>query len=184
MRRGSAISAFDSTLTRPRITLARPSGQPTPPPPTPARPPTAVRRAPGYTLPVHEMGIALEIHRVCRDALREHGAGRIESVRVAVGELTAVEPDLLRFAWEAVVAGGPHAGSTLEVEWCPAMQRCGSCGEVRDRAAGSWLRICPDCGRPLEVRGGDELDVLELRFTPDDDGAAAGGPVEGAGGGP
>ncbi|PWB78729.1 MAG: hydrogenase maturation nickel metallochaperone HypA [Holophagae bacterium] len=122
------------------------------------------------------MGIALEIHRVCRDAARQHGPGRIESVRVAVGELTAVEPELLRFAWEAVVAGGRHAGSTLDVVWCPATQLCSQCGDVKDRAAGSWLRICPACGRPLEVTGGDELDVLELRFTPDDD--AGGAPAD------
>ncbi len=119
------------------------------------------------------MGIALEIHRVCREATRQHGAGRIESVRVAVGELTAVEPELLRFAWEAVVAGGPHAGSELEVVWCRATQRCSRCGDVEGRTAGSWLRICPGCGSPLEVSGGDELDVLELKFTPDDEAGTA-----------
>jgi hypothetical protein len=26
------------------------------------------------------------------------------------------------------------------------------------------MRICPDCGMPLEVSGGDELDVLDLSF--------------------
>jgi hydrogenase nickel incorporation protein HypA/HybF len=119
------------------------------------------------------MGIALEIHRVCREAVRQHGTGRIESVRVAVGELTAVEPELLRFAWEAVVAGGPHAGSELEVVWCRATQHCSHCGEVEGRTAGSWLRICPGCGRPLAVSGGDELDVLELKFTPDDEAGTA-----------
>lgn len=119
------------------------------------------------------MGIALEIHRVCREALGPHGAGRIESVRVAVGELTAIEPELLRFAWEAVVAGGPHAGSELEVVWCRATQRCSRCGDVEGRTAGSWLRICPGCGSPLEVSGGDELDVLELKFTPDDEAGTA-----------
>jgi hydrogenase nickel incorporation protein HypA/HybF len=113
------------------------------------------------------MSIALEIQRVCSDAVRQHGAGRIGSVRVAIGELAAVEPELLRFAWEAVVAGGPHAGSSLEVVWCPANQRCSRCGEVKDRATGSWLRICPDCGLPLDVTGGDELDVLDVTFTPD-----------------
>jgi hydrogenase nickel incorporation protein HypA/HybF len=121
------------------------------------------------------MGIALEIHRVCREAVRNHSAGRIESVRVAVGELSAIEPELLRFAWEAVVAGGPHAGSELEVVWCPAIQRCGRCGDIEGRAAGSWLRICPVCGLPLEVTGGDELDVLELKFSPDDHAGTAAG---------
>jgi len=93
------------------------------------------------------MGIALEIHRVCREAVRHHGAGRIESVRVAVGELTAVEPELLRFAWEAVVAGGPHAGSELEVVWCRATQRCSRCGDVELTTS--------DVGLELESEGGE-----------------------------
>lgn len=115
------------------------------------------------------MGIALEIHRICCDAVQSHGAGRIETVRVAVGELAAVEPDLLGFAWEAVVVDTPHAGSRIEVVWCPATQRCARCGEIKERVEGSWLRICPDCGLPLEVTGGNELDVLEVSFLADDD---------------
>ena len=114
------------------------------------------------------MGIALEIHRVCLDAIAPQGEGHIETVRLAVGELSAVEPDLLRFAWEAVVADGPHARSSLDIVWCPAQQRCVECGEVEARAEGSWLRLCPDCGRPLQVSGGDELDVLEVTFLADD----------------
>jgi Zn finger protein HypA/HybF involved in hydrogenase expression len=90
-------------------------------------------------------------------------------VRVAIGELAAVEPDLLAFAWEALTAEGPDAGSRLEIIWCPADQRCASCGEVKDRAEGSWLRLCPDCGLPLEVRGGEELDVLEVTYLADID---------------
>jgi hypothetical protein len=31
------------------------------------------------------------------------------------------------------------------------------------------MRICPDCGLPLEVSGGSELDVLDLTFEPDED---------------
>jgi len=115
------------------------------------------------------MGIALEIHRICCDAVKGHGAGRIETVRVAVGELSAVEPDLLGFAWEAVVADTRHAESRIEVKWCPATQRCGRCGDVKERVEGSWLRICPDCGLPLEVTGGNELDVLEVTFLADDE---------------
>lgn len=115
------------------------------------------------------MGIALEIHRIACDAVSGQGTGRIDSVRIAVGELAAVEPDLLSFAWEAVVADSPHAESRLDVLWCPAHQRCGRCGEVKERVEGSWLRLCPDCGQPLEVTGGDELDVLEVTFIADDE---------------
>ncbi len=115
------------------------------------------------------MSIALEIHRVCREVLTEHGGGRLEMVRMAVGELSAIEPDLLDYAWQAVVADGPDAGARLEVTWCPARQHCSTCGEDKSRSEGSWLRICPDCAMPLQVSGGDELDVLEVTILADDD---------------
>jgi hydrogenase nickel incorporation protein HypA/HybF len=122
---------------------------------------------------VHELSIAHEIYRTCRAAVAAHGEGRIESVKVAVGELSAVEPDLLVFAWEAVVAGGADAAARLDVEWRPASQHCPSCGEVAERAPGSWLRLCPACGQPLAVEGGDELDVLQVSFVPDHEEEAA-----------
>jgi len=121
----------------------------------------------GYTYPVHEMGIAIEVYRTCRETIEEHGGGRLQGVRLAVGELSAVEPDLLVSAWEAVVFDSPDAGAELEVRWCPALQFCSSCDQAKERSEGSWMRVCPDCGFPLQVSGGDELDVLDLTFEED-----------------
>ncbi len=123
-----------------------------------------------YTVPVHEMGIAIEVYRTCREAVEANGGGRLQQARLLVGELSAVEPELLVYAWEAVIAGGPDAGAELEVEWRPAIQHCAGCGEVHERAEGSWLRLCPDCGLPLQVTGGDELDVLQVSFEADESG--------------
>lgn len=114
---------------------------------------------------MHEMGLAAEIHRIARSAVDDHGAGALESVTVVVGELAAVEPDLLEFAWQALVAGGEDEGSRLIIEWRPVRQHCAACGEVPERAAGSWLRLCPRCNEPLAVAGGDELDVRTVAFS-------------------
>lgn len=124
---------------------------------------------------MHEMGIALEIHRVCREVVAEQGGGRIDSVRMAIGELAAVEPDLLTYAWEAVIAGGPDDGARLVVDWHPARQFCTQCDEDKDRSEGSWFKICPDCGQPLAVNGGDELDVLAVTIATDEASARAPG---------
>jgi hydrogenase nickel incorporation protein HypA/HybF len=115
---------------------------------------------------MHEMSIAAEIQRIGRAAIERQGDGRLEAVRVAVGELTAVEPQLLKYAWEALTRGGPDEGARLEVEWRAALQFCPTCGEGKTRGVGSWLRLCPDCGMPLKVEGGSDLDVLEVAFTP------------------
>ena len=122
---------------------------------------------------MHEMGIALEIHRVCREVVAEQGGGRIDSVRMAIGELAAVEPDLLTYAWEAVIAGGSDEGARLVVEWHPARQFCAQCDEDKNRSEGSWFKICPDCGQPLAVNGGDELDVLAVTIATDEGPARA-----------
>jgi len=127
----------------------------------------------GRTL--HELSIAQEIYRTSRAAVAAHGPGRLERVKVAVGELTAIEPDLLTFAWEALTGGGPDAGSLLEVEWHPARQFCAACNADKPRAQGTWLRLCPDCGQALQVSGGQELDVLQVAFLPD---GAGGGELE------
>ena len=117
---------------------------------------------------VHELGIATEIYESCRAAVDREGSGRLQAVKVAVGELSAVEPDCLRFAWEAIVAAGPDAGCSLDIEWRPARQFCANCGEVKPRPETRWLRVCPDCWQPLRIDGGLELDVLEVSFEPED----------------
>ena len=103
---------------------------------------------------MHELSLATEIYRTCRATIDARGPGRLDSARVAIGELAAVEPELLVYAWEAVVSGGRDAAARLEVEWHPAQQTCAT------------------CGGPVQVAGGDELDVIDLTYTPDDEEAA------------
>ena len=114
---------------------------------------------------MHELSLATEIYRLCRSRMAEPAA-RLERVCLAVGELSAIEPDLLRFAWEAVTAGGPDANAALEVEWRRARQTCAACGEVAERAPGAWRNVCPRCGGALAIEGGMELDLLRFEYQP------------------
>jgi hydrogenase nickel incorporation protein HypA/HybF len=114
---------------------------------------------------MHEMGLAVEIYRAARAVADERGGGTLESVTVAVGELAAVEPDLLEFAWRGVVDGTDDSRACLVVDWRRARQACRMCGDVAERAQGSWLRLCPRCGEPLRVEGGDELDLRRVAYT-------------------
>jgi len=113
---------------------------------------------------MHELSIVTEIRRISRAAVAGEGEGRLEEVVVAVGELSGVEPELLLRAWEALTADGPDAGSLLRIDWRRARQHCPDCRASKDRAEGTWLRVCPDCGAPLHVEGGMDLDVLRVTF--------------------
>lgn len=114
-----------------------------------------------WTFRVHEASIALSI---LDTACTYVGNGSLKSIRLAVGELSAVEPELLRFAWEAVTQGSCHQGSSLEIDWCPARQFCSNCGVEKDRIKAGWELYCDVCRRPLEIRGGRELDLLEISY--------------------
>ncbi|MFI5371396.1 MAG: hydrogenase maturation nickel metallochaperone HypA [Candidatus Eisenbacteria bacterium] len=114
---------------------------------------------------MHELGLAMEIHRRARAHVEANSPARLARVVVAIGELSAVEPELLRFAWQAVTTGSEDDGAVLDIEWCAAVQRCLDCGERAERATGAWLPSCPRCGRPLSIEGGTELDLLRVVLT-------------------
>ncbi len=131
---------------------------------------------------MHETGIALDILCSARAAVRrqlgEGARGRLLTVKVAIGELAAVEPELLRLAWQASTAGGPDDGARLEVRWCATTRFCRQCRAEKGSAEGSWLPLCPDCGEPLRVEGGRELDLESVEFDHEEGGPAppGGGP--------
>lgn len=111
---------------------------------------------------MHELSIASELLRLVEERLERRGARALRRVRVAIGELSSVDPRLLRYAWEGVVAGSPHERAELVIEWHPARQSCALCGSIIERQPGTWMRVCPDCGLPLRVEGGDELDLVGI----------------------
>lgn len=115
---------------------------------------------------MHETSIAQAILETSQKVVAEHGGTRIVRVKVAVGELSAVEPELLQYAWEAVTVEGPAQGAVLEVDFRPARQRCPACGPV-ERTPGAWLPLCLSCGAPLSVEGGNELDLVQVEFETD-----------------
>jgi hydrogenase nickel incorporation protein HypA/HybF len=117
---------------------------------------------------MHEMSVALSLYEQCRALADERGAGRIETVRVAVGQLSTVEPDLLRFAWEAITQAGSDAGARLDIDWRPARLRCATCHADKASTPDGWPLVCPDCGCGLRVEGGTELDLLQLAFVIDE----------------
>lgn len=116
---------------------------------------------------MHEVSVAEALWRLCqaeRDQRAPYESSHISRVRIDVGELASVEPTLLALAWQQVASETGEAAPPLDVRWCAARQTCTACGEVAERQPGSWLRLCPDCNRPLRVEGGDELDLVELEF--------------------
>lgn len=103
---------------------------------------------------MHEYSIVQAlIDRVTEEA-RSHGALKVRSLSVQVGQLSGVEPELLASAYELCRPGTLCDRAELALARVPAVWECSRCGGAI--AAGAVLR-CPRCAAPARLRQGGEL---------------------------
>jgi hydrogenase nickel incorporation protein HypA/HybF len=112
---------------------------------------------------MHEVGIASSILECVAEKAKRHLDVKVLAVGVRIGELSNVDKDALKFAFEALTLGTPLEHLKLEVEWCPRRQKCLACAEeffVHDLEL-----ACPKCGANHSTCiGGTELDIAYLEL--------------------
>jgi hydrogenase nickel incorporation protein HypA/HybF len=107
------------------------------------------------------MGITAEVLSAVNDAAVKAGAVRVNLVRLTIGELTAIMPDALQFAWEAMTPGTLSEGAVLEVRQIGARSKCLECGTEWEHD--QYDRLCPSCGSfACEVLTGNELRIDDV----------------------
>ena len=120
---------------------------------------------------MHEMGIANSILEGVAAELRRRPGSRATKVGVRIGEMAGVDPDALKFAFEALTLDGPLHGLELDVEYRARRHRCRECKgffEVHD-----FELECPGCGSlNSECITGDELEFAYLEVEEDEPCAA------------
>jgi hydrogenase nickel incorporation protein HypA/HybF len=107
---------------------------------------------------MHEISIAQSIIEIAEAKAREANSGRIQVIKIRLGEFTTVVREALEFAFEVARQETLAENARLEIETVPMVVRCVSCGSVKDPVRDVCL-ICPQCGLPLEVLSGEELQV-------------------------
>lgn len=110
---------------------------------------------------MHEISLAESLVDLIESEREKQGFARVRAVRLALGALGHVDPDAIRFCFDAVTRGTVAEGSRLDIATVPGEAWCLDCGktvQVTERIA-----PCPDCGQSrLQVRGGDDLRLTEL----------------------
>ncbi len=120
---------------------------------------------------MHEMGIANSILETVRAEARRFPDGHIRKVGVRVGELAGVDPDSMRFCFDALVRETDFEPLTLEIEYYTRRHQCRACRSIF--AAPLEGAHCPACGgTDSEFLAGDEL---EFTFLEVEDGAGSSG---------
>ena len=106
---------------------------------------------------MHEYSIVASlIDRVQQEASAYAGA-RVHRLHVKIGELSGVELDLLKTAFDTFRERTICDRAELAIDTVAAAWACPSC--KRSVARGAILR-CDSCGRPARLEHGDEI-ILE-----------------------
>ncbi len=120
---------------------------------------------------MHELSIASGLVEKLLEFAGKNPDKKIVEVLLAVGELSHIEEEQLRFSYEAITAETPLEGSHLKVEKIDAMVRCPHCS-YRGRpkywdGALSGIPVatleCPACGKATEATDGKECAIKSLR---------------------
>ena len=129
---------------------------------------------------MHELSIASAVVDSVLDFFCERSVKRVISVKLAVGELSHVEEEQLRFCYVAITQETPIQGSDLEIERVEAVVRCAACGysgrpkywEDAIAAAPIPTMQCPNCGCTVEPVEGNDCAIKSIRFATEDNGLA------------
>ncbi|MFP3927671.1 MAG: hydrogenase maturation nickel metallochaperone HypA [Desulfobacteraceae bacterium] len=110
---------------------------------------------------MHEMSIAQGLAEIVHEEMEKAGATSLHSVRLAIGEMSAVVPEALAFGFQVVTAGTRMEGAELKMETVPLRGRCRDCG--LEFTIQNHEFLCPRCnGGGIEILSGRELTVLEI----------------------
>ncbi|MEW6117748.1 MAG: hydrogenase maturation nickel metallochaperone HypA [Nitrospirota bacterium] len=110
---------------------------------------------------MHEMSITMGMLDIVKEQMAKHGVTKLMKVRIKVGEMTAVEPESLRFCFEACTKDTPIEGAVLEIEEVPLTGRCRECGDVFHLEG--YCARCPVCqSASVDHISGHELNIVSM----------------------
>ena len=110
---------------------------------------------------MHEVSVAHALLGQILEVAVAHGARAVTGATLSIGELTCLEAETLRFAFEALARDTLAAECTLAVVVQPLEVQCPACG--RRGEASPHESGCPACGSvPVAVVAGRDLRLLTI----------------------
>lgn len=112
---------------------------------------------------MHELSIVASMLETVKEQMEKNGAKHLKGLKMRLGEMTALEPDSLRFCFDVSIEGIPSLqGAALEIEEVPLQGKCGSCS-TEFRLEQYFQSICPKCGgEAFEYISGRELELVSM----------------------
>lgn len=113
---------------------------------------------------MHELSLAESAIQIIEEAARTQKFKRVQVIWLEVGSLAGVEPEALRFCFDAVAKGTVAQNARLQIINVPGSGACSDCGN--EHSVSDVLDACPGCGAyAVRVTGGTAMRVKELEVV-------------------
>lgn len=110
---------------------------------------------------MHELSFIENILAASAEAAQKNDLHRITRIRLEIGKLYQLVPDLLYFAFETAAAGTIFEGARLDIEWKSLTGLCSDCKQTFPVAESVF--ICPGCGSfNISLISGKELLIKSI----------------------
>ena len=110
---------------------------------------------------MHELAITQSILDISKKAADEHGAKRVKSVRIMLGEYSGVVPQCIQDYFDVVSKDTVVEGAFLDIRRLPVVIRCHSC--QKESRIDRLHVACPACGSTdLKLIQGREFYIESL----------------------
>jgi hydrogenase nickel incorporation protein HypA/HybF len=110
---------------------------------------------------MHEMSLAESMIGIVEEEARRQSFSRVRAVVLEIGVLGCVEPEAMRFCFDAVSRGTVAEGARLDIVRPAGAGWCLDCEATV--ALTERFGACPECGRHrVQMTSGDELRISEM----------------------
>lgn len=113
---------------------------------------------------MHELSLADALFDQIDAALAPHPGAVVRLVRLQVGALAGLEPELFVHAFEDLQVPRGHPKAELQLTFIPAVWSCPTCAVA---LAPDVPLACPACGIPARLTQGGDLILERIEFIRD-----------------
>ncbi len=110
---------------------------------------------------MHELSLLEDVLQILEQNAESQGYRRVKRIWLEIGQLSCVEPEALRFAFDAVMKDTLADRAVLEIVEQPGQGECAGCH--RTVPVESLYAACPRCGHfDVRITEGMAMRVKQL----------------------
>jgi hydrogenase nickel incorporation protein HypA/HybF len=110
---------------------------------------------------MHEMSIAQSLIDIINEEMIKHNVSVLKSVRVHIGQLSAIVPKSLSFCFEIMTSGTELEDARLIMDIIPLKAICRECQQAFE--VQNYSFECPHCSSvDIDTIAGQDLSIVEM----------------------